>query len=181
VLGRFGGGVHGGVDAEVVEEVFFGEAVHPVLFGDFVAWAVLAGAREHGVEFGDGGFALSGVGGVVFGGEGLDEIRAFEDDAAAGMAGGGFAEVAEEGGSCEDVVDAAGVADIFACELDDGAGFDVAAWADVVADACGHGAEGLTFVIVVGVDDGDGDGGAFFDDEAADAGDLVGSEGPTGR
>ena len=148
-----------------------------MFFGDFFAGEVLAGAGDHAFEFGHGGAAHGGVEGAVFLGELFDEVGAFEDDAAAGVLGADFAEVFEEGGGGEDVVDAAGFVDIFFGELDDGAGFDVAAGADVVADAGGHGAEGLALVVVVGVDEGDGGFGALFDDEFADAEELVGSEG----
>ena len=50
----------------------------------------------------------------------------------------------------------------------------------MVADAVGHGAEGLAVVIVVGVHDGDGHLGAHVDDEFAHLGDLLGREGEVG-
>ena len=50
----------------------------------------------------------------------------------------------------------------------------------MVADAIGHGAERLALVVVVGIDDGDGQLGPHVDDEAAHLGDLIRREGELG-
>ena len=115
--------------------------------------------------------------GAVFFDEFFDEVGAFEDDAAAGVFRGGLAEILEERGLGHGLVDAARVADVLGGELDDRAGLDGAAGGDVVADAGGHRAERLALVVVVGVDDGDGQLGAHVDDELADAPGLFRGEG----
>src|SRR6185503_7813978 len=117
--------------------------------GDFVAGIVLAVAGLEGFHFGDCGGALGGVACAVFQGQFLHQVGAFEDDAAAGGSGGGFSEVFNKFAAGEQVVDAVVVADGFGGELDDGAGFDVAARADVVTHAGGHGAEGLALVVPI--------------------------------
>ena len=134
---------------------------------------VLAGAWLHGVEFSDGGLADGGVGGVVFQGELLDDVRAFEDDAAAGVFGGDFAKVLKKFRFGEDIVDAACVLHIFLRKLNDGAGFDGSAGTDVMGDARGHGTERLAFVVVVSIDQRDGQSGAHGGDELADANELI--------
>ena len=58
--------------------------------------------------------------------------------------------------------------DGFLGKLDDGAGFDVAVGADMVADAGGGRAESLAIMSVIGVDDADGFADTGVDDEFAD-------------
>ena len=54
------------IDAEVVEEELFGEPVHPVLLGDLLAFASLAGAHGHALDLGHGGLADGAIlGGVT--------------------------------------------------------------------------------------------------------------------
>src|SRR3954454_6024656 len=77
------------IGSEAEEPVFFGEAVHPVFFWDFVAGVVLAVAGGEGFDFGEGGAALGGVTGAVFFDELFYEVGALQDDAAAGGFGGG--------------------------------------------------------------------------------------------
>ena len=168
------------IDAKVVEEELFGEVVHPVLLGDLLAFAPLAGARGHAFDLGHGGLADGAVLGGVLRDDGLHEVGALEDDAAAGVLGGDGAEVAEELAFREDIKEVVAGADAFLGELDDGAGLDGAGGADVVADAIGHGAERLALVVVVGIDDGDGQLGPHVDDEAAHLGDLIRREGELG-
>ena len=69
------------------------------------------------------------------------------------------------------------VVDVVGGELDDGAGFDIATWRDVVGDAGGHRAEGFAITVVVGVDEADGQLGAHGGDELADFTGLVGAQG----
>ena len=117
-------------------------------FRDFLSGQPLGKPGLHGVQFRQCGSTECRVAGAVFGDEFLDEVGAFEDDAAPGVAGAEFAEIAEESAVPDGGIDAAGVSDVFCGELDDGAGFDVAAWVDVMADAGGHGAEGAALAVV---------------------------------
>lgn len=67
----------------------------------------------------------------------------------------GLAEILEEGRVREGFINAARVLDVLGGKLNDGTGFDVSLWSDMVTNACRHGAEGIAIVIVISVDDGD--------------------------
>ena len=165
------------VDAEVVEKVFFCKAVHPVFFWNLLSGNMLAEPGGHALQFSDSGAADGGIRSSMFLREGLHQIRSLEDDAAAGVLGADFAEVLEKGGTGQDIINAAGVVDVFFGKLDDRAGLDVTTRADVVADARSHGAEGLAFVVVVGVYDGNGGFGALLDDKFPHLDQLIRTQG----
>src|SRR5207302_10732027 len=69
------------------------------------------------------------------------------------------------------------IANVLEGELDNRARLDVAARADVMADAGGHRTKRLAVVVVVGVDDGDGHLRPSLDHELADADELVRTQG----
>ena len=144
-----------------------------MLLGDFLAGEPLREARGHGFEFGHRGAAQGGVARAVLHDDLLHEVGALEDDAAARVLRAEVAEVLEKCGVAHRGEDAALVADVFRGELDDGAGLDVAARADVMRDAVAHRAERLAAVIVVGVNHRDGHLCAHLDDEAAHAHELI--------
>ena len=90
-------GVVAGVDAEVIEEEALGQLVEDVLLGDFAGRVVLARPwREHG-EFRQRGLPGGGVLRAVGLHQLLQEVRPFEDDAAARRLGRELPEVGEEG------------------------------------------------------------------------------------
>lgn len=164
------------VGAEVVKEMLFCETVHPVSFGDLLFGNELAGARRHGFQFGEGGLAEGGVAGGMFPDEITDQIRTFQHDAPAGGGGGGVSEIAQEIGTGHEIEHAGGVMNVFLCELNDRAGFDIALGPDVMTDAGGHGAERFAVVVVIGIDDRDRHFRSHLHDEFAGAEELIRAE-----
>ena len=94
-------GVVAGVDAEVVEEEALGEAIENVLLGDFASGVVLARSRRQRGQFGERGLAGGGVFRAVCLDQFLQEVGAFEDDAAARRLGRELAEVGKKRGGKE--------------------------------------------------------------------------------
>ena len=81
-LGSLSSGLEIFIHPEVIEEELLREPIHPVLFGDLLTFAPLAGSRRHAFDLGHGGLADGGVFGGVFGDDGFHQVGAFEDDAA---------------------------------------------------------------------------------------------------
>ena len=114
------------VSAEVVEEMAFGEAIGPAFLGDLAGEIVLRRPGRHGQQFGSGRFASRCVFGIVQDGQLMQQIWAFEHDAAAGVRGGQLTKISEELGIVESVCQRAVVVDRFSGKLHNRTGFDIA-------------------------------------------------------
>ena len=101
------------------------------------------------------------------------QIGPLQHDATARVPGAKLAEILQEGAGAHGFVEAARVLNVFHRELNNRARLDVAARADVMADARGHWTERLAAMVVIGVNDGDGQLRAHLHHESAHAHKLI--------
>ena len=158
------------IDAEIVEEEFLGDTIHPAFLGDFVSGRILRGPCFQVLQFLHGLFSEGGIFRAMFFHQVFQQVGTFEDDTAPGVLLNDVAEVFEELRSDEfffqcfrPIVNGVGG------ELDHRAGFDISPGVDVVTETGGSGTEGGAIVVEVGIDDANRFAGADINDELAGA------------
>ena len=157
-----------GIDAEIVEEEFFGDAIYPAFLGDFVSGGILRCACFQVLQFLHRLFAEGGIFRAMFFHQVFEQIGAFEDDTAPGVLLHDVPEVLEELRADEFFFERFGpIVNGVGGELNDRAGFDISPGVDVVTESGGGRAEGGAVVVEVGIDDADWFTGTDIDDELA--------------
>src|SRR5258707_1258421 len=84
------------ISVKVVEPIFFGESIHPMFLGNFLAGEPLAESRSHRLQLGHCRSTNRRVTRAVFGDELFHEVRTLQDHATARVMGAEFAKIFQE-------------------------------------------------------------------------------------
>lgn len=147
--------VPAGIGLEIVEEQPLGEPVSPAPFRNGLLGIVLRRPHLHGLQFSQSRLPGGSVGSGMFLDELLQQIGAFQHNAAAGGTAGQFPEITQVRGIELLRQRFTAVVDVIFRELNDRAGLNPSPRVDVMGDTRGRWAEGLPSVVEIGIDKDD--------------------------